>query len=262
MALCVPSFATAQPAEVDFCEQKLSVDVQEIQCEDALLVDLSGLAQFSKLKKLFLEADIENPDFSVLAGLKNLEELALYRVDLPNLDFVRSLPKLRSLKILQNSPFRDLVGLGFATSLKDLAIHSNETAGQALDLSPLAALTQLESLSIDVTTKDPMDLSFLGQLKGLTSLRLSGAFTSLVPTTKLSKIVSLYLTTEQLVDIEGYAPLKALTSLGVRSSKISVAELNSFTKKRPKVKILGCKMILDPPCAMARPEGEASTQAP
>jgi len=253
ITLCtISSVATADPAgeQIKFCDQTWAADVEELRCEDALLTDVAPLARFTKLKKLYLEAEVENPDFSPLTKLHALTELTLYQTGITDLSPLGKVTSLQRLIIVEANPLRDLGPLAKLTNLQWLTINSNEMVVITIDLGPLKALVNLRGFSLSVTTTVPINIAPLGTMVNLEALSLEGFFQDLAPVTKFKKLVSLTLMTEQVVDIQAYAQFTALTILNVRSSKITLAELESFKKLRPEVDVPGCKAILTPPCGL------------
>ena len=146
---------------------------------NAVYSDADALAGLTKLQSLDLPSrdyDLETPlNIDGFAGLTQLTELDL-NGQVESLEPLRGLTKLKTLRYYGNSsydgPSVSLAPLADLTALTELYINGNITNN---DLSPLASLTELRSLTLYIGSYDnPVrDLSPLGGLTNLTSLSVN-----------------------------------------------------------------------------------------
>ena len=146
---------------------------------NAVYSDVDALAGLTKLQSLDLPSrdyDLETPlNIDGFAGLTQLTELDL-NGQVESLEPLRGLTKLKTLRYYGNSsydsPSVSLAPLADLTALTELYINGNITNN---DLSPLASLTELRSLTLYIGSYDnPVrDLSPLGGLTNLTSLSVN-----------------------------------------------------------------------------------------
>ena len=96
--------------------------------------------------------------------------------------------RLTFLSKIEGHGIRDLTGLQFATNLSSIRIEKSEVS----DLSPLAGLTQLERIDIDLIDLPSVnhDVKQLSRLVNLTFLALHGVedFTPLAELPKLEEL--------------------------------------------------------------------------
>ena len=215
--------------------------------------DLRELRHMTNLKTLHLNISAsEITDWSPLGELTQLEQLQLVcssdRAALLEMDlsFLENLTELRSLSITVHCS-RSADYLTMITDLSPLAglekLQSLSLDGltDVEDLSPLAGLTELETLSLRGAEYDPRAVSYdvigpvsdLSPLAGLTrlkSLSLLGLQTaqSLEPLGGLTSLQELYLCT-RLESGDALEPLGALTDLQILELHASQYGIGSAT---------------------------------
>ena len=134
----------------------------------AELVDLSDLAHFVGLKSLSLENSIAT-DFSVLAGLPNLESLNVSGCVL-NEDALAAIGSISTLKELHmgSCGLESLDAIAPLTGLTTLTVSDNKLT----DISALAGMPHLSVL--DLSGNELTAISALATAANLTELNLSG----------------------------------------------------------------------------------------
>ena len=215
--------------------------------------DLRELRHMTNLKTLHLNISAsEITDWSPLGELTQLEQLQLVcssdRAALLEMDlsFLEGLTELRSLSITvrcsRSADYLTMIAdLSPLAGLKKLQSLSLDGLTDVEDLSPLAGLTELETLSLRGAEYDPRAVSYdvigpvsdLSPLAGLTklkSLSLLGLQTaqSLEPLGGLTSLQELYLCT-RLERGDALAPLGALTSLQILELYASQYGIGSAT---------------------------------
>lgn len=146
------------------------------------LGDCDFLSQLPQLEELSIETG-ENPDLSNLAGLPNLKRLYLLDGEYIPLEQIPLLSGLEELKIAVNET-ESIQALGEISTLKALNLHLSvreyvDYKEQPVDISPLAALTNLENLSVDNFWSGKMaGLEGIFNLPKLKSLQLGLGITS------------------------------------------------------------------------------------
>ena len=144
--------------------------------------------------------------------------------------------ELEKLTTLNNSFARDitdLTGLEHATQLRELDISLTGIGNVApLDITPLAQLTQLISLTL--WDNNIIDITPLAQLTQLTSLNLNeNQIKDVTPLSQLIQLTSLNLNENQIRDITSLAQLTQLTKLNLSENQIRditpLAQLTQLT---------------------------------
>ncbi|MBO4878891.1 MAG: leucine-rich repeat domain-containing protein [Clostridia bacterium] len=171
------------------------------------IADLGPLSGLTKLQKLDI-GDYSSPehtpptdDLSPLASLTELRELTATAKD------TAPLAGMERMKLLVLSgSFTDLDGLTNMLELRELWLTGS---GGPLDLSGIAGLTSLRTLSIKIF--DTADISPLAGLTGLTWLNLSSLpITDLTPLAGLTQLTDLFIYWTNITDL---TPLYGLTKL-------------------------------------------------
>jgi internalin A len=238
---------TTKPRLIQFCGQTLALDTTEVTCTVGAAHDLTPLAELTRLRSLELQTTntelagldqlsslrtlrlrhLPVSDVTPVAQLRGLQELELEHLPVSSLDPLAQLTNLERLK-LTDLPITDMQGLAKLTNLKELSLSvptlphfalatlsrsANTTlpAKVAADVAPLAELSALTALAIDV----PMlrDLSPLARLTGLKRLQIvSQRATDLRPLAKLVGLESLgvYLPVSDLRPLSELKNLQAL----------------------------------------------------
>jgi internalin A len=167
-----------------------------------LVTDLSPLANFTELERLYISDSKQAVDISVIVNFENLKELSLRNTQAVSLAPLAGLSKLEILD-LRVEPLAGIPGRkGFEAlrqlkSLKDLSMDVAEPLGDQLK-----DLQDLQSLVVYGPVKD---VCSLGGLKQLTSL---------------------YLVKSGILDISCLKNLKNLAVINLRGNPIkSIAEL-------------------------------------
>ena len=181
------------------------------------LSPLFGLVQLEDLALIDPESDLGlAEDITPLASLVNLKELYLKIGVISDLTPLSGMTKLESLRIRAQNYVTDYSPLSGMKNLKELEMAENQFP-QAVDISPFANLTSLESLRMGCNVQDLEPLRNLHSLKKLMlSGRTSGSgddvFGSLEPLSALTNLEDLNLQSGQVTDL---SPLSGLTNLKV-----------------------------------------------
>jgi hypothetical protein len=145
-------------------------------------------------------------------------------------------PYIHNLDALRYFVNLTYLGLGYA-------VQNAEDPADAVDISPLAGLTKLESLQLggivinnlgpvtdmknlmSLTVFGGKQLSDLSPLSGLSKLQAltlnNNAISDLTPLSGLTKLIYLDLEANQIVDVSPLAPLKNLNRLFLQNNPIS-----------------------------------------
>ena len=174
-----------------------STDERELELEGMGLTDedIQDLQYMVNLSYLSLENNSDITDISAVANMPYLENLRLRGTSVTDLSPLEGLTELRQLQ--------------FGDSNWDTAV----------DLTPLAALTNLDYLSLPANMA-PTDLSPLGELTNLTGLSFDGSsndgwITDLSWLSGLNKIDQLYLSVGELTSLKGLEGATGLTELNL-----------------------------------------------
>ncbi|WP_161568209.1 stalk domain-containing protein [Anaerobacillus alkaliphilus] len=189
--------------------------LEELQLGYHELSDISSLKHATELKKLTIKTKSTN--FTSLNGieeLKQLQELSVVAPKLRALTDFRSLTMLKSLAVI--APVEDITGLGTSLEILEIAGH------KITDFTPLSKLGNLKELNLFNGSGAKLDLTPVGELKKLTTLRISGNnVTNLKVLSQLSNLQTLELKDSQLTDITGLSGVKSIQSLYLSKNNIS-----------------------------------------
>lgn len=205
--------------------------------QNSQTIDISQLAQLTKLKSLYLYGNTE--DVSVISNLKNLECLELsvsyYNPEninvienltnlkylylsggnIKSLDIVKNLTKLECLSIRGNlHDLEDLTPINNLTTLKTLNIYRYEgytnNQDKILDYSILNNITNLETLSIrDIYSQ--FDIDNIEEIKTLKNLNLE--VNEIINLNEIAKHTTLESLTLQGCKIKDMSFVKTLENL-------------------------------------------------
>ena len=161
------------------------------------------------------DADIQDLQYMVNLTYLNLSD----NRDITDISAVANMPYLENLQ-LRGTSVTDLSPLEGMTELRQLQF-GDSSWDTAVDLTPLATLTNLDYLSLPANMP-PTDLSPLGGLTNLTGLSFDGSnsgnngwITDLSWLSGLSKIDQLYLPVGELTSLEGLEGAAGLTELNL-----------------------------------------------
>lgn len=215
--------------------------------------DTEPISKLIKLKTLSL-SDNSIKDITALSGLSNLTELTLSKNFIQDISPISSMTRLKTLNLSDNlitsvSPISEL------TSLKEVNLSGNQissvealrrlTTFTTLNLSDntvsnISALSGMSSLvNLNISSNSVSSLSALSELKNLTTLNVGGNKASdfdtltgtnikyltasnmnlndaaLAKIAKLSKLQTLDVRNNQIVDVSPLTALASLTTLTV-----------------------------------------------
>ena len=241
---------------------------EQRQLEEAAApkVTICGESYSAALRELSLEnVELGEADLEALAQMTQLERLEIVDSPLPQLDFLKSLTRLKRLHIRgsrePSGNFSDLSTLAGLTRMEDLYLYLDgisdlsglSSMGQLkslvltgntdiTDLSPLSGLTNLRTLEVPASGENVgIDLTPLSGLTKLRTLRTGSNVTDLSPLSGLTELRELDLTyggysasdSQEYDSLAPLASLTNLTSLTIRNSKISdLTPLSGLTKLR------------------------------
>ncbi len=168
---------------------ELELSQQGVDPDQPYIHSLSALQYFTNLTYLGLGYAVQNADdptapvdISVLAGLTKLESLQMGGVVVSDLAAVSNMKNLISLSVFNG--------------------------GQALDLTPLAGLTNLQALTL--RNNKITDISALKGLTNLTYLDLAGnQISDVTPLVGLTKMNRLFLSGNPITDFKPLAEIRA-----------------------------------------------------
>ncbi|MDR0904710.1 MAG: leucine-rich repeat domain-containing protein [Oscillospiraceae bacterium] len=199
-----------------------------------LLTDLSPLKDLRKLENLNIYIQIA-AELTPLAGLTNLKNLYIYSDDnmpIRDLSPLKNLTKLETLQIdgQLDAELTPLAGLANLRSLylnvrlqRESGGYENNYDSGEFDISGIAGLSKLTSLSMYVYGSDGWVSVVLEPLRGLTeltSLNISAAVTNVEPLSGLTKLQTISL---QGSGYTSYAPgLTEISSLGKLPNLLSL----------------------------------------
>ena len=181
-------------------------------------ITIAGETYSTDERELDLEGEgLTDEDLRDLKYMVNLTYLNLgNNVDVTDISAVANMPYLENLH-LRGTSVQDLSPLSGLTELRQLQF-GDATWDTAVDLTPLATLTNLDYLSLPASMA-PTDLSPLGELTNLTGLSFDGSsgnsgwISDITWLSKLSKINQLYLPVGDLTSLEGLEGATSLTEL-------------------------------------------------
>jgi Leucine-rich repeat (LRR) protein len=153
-------------------------------------------------------------DLTLLATLKNLENLTATSLPIRDLTPLAGLKSLRSLT-LWSTKLTDLTPVAGLENLRSLSV-----GGALRDISPLANLTNLQTLDLGHTRV--ADLTPLAQVKALRYLDLAGTpVVDLRPLAGLTNLEDLNLSATKVTDLTPLANLKKLEQLNLEGTPVS-----------------------------------------
>ena len=190
-----------------------------------LVTDLSPLANFAELERLYVSNSKQPVDISVVANFKNLKELSLQDTQVVSLAPLAGLSKLEILD-LHMFPQTGLPGRKGFESLRGLKSLNRLTMDVAEPLGDqLKDLQNLKSLVIYGPVKDVCSLA---GLKQLTSLRLVKSGIQDISCLKdLKELVDITLSGNPIKSIAELAPLPKLMNLSIQDTLIK--DLSALT---------------------------------
>lgn len=177
----------------------------------ALLNDLSPLTTLENLQNLHLLDASGVADFRPLGRISSLRRLLLYQLETKDLDFVRHLPRLQSLQIVECEALSDLSGLTAHPRLRHLDLYD---AAAVEDIVPLGTIRTLADLTLQGSHR-LSDLTPLATLPRLTALNLMDC--------------------PRVTDLAPLQKIPHLTWLWIRSYTLAPSQL----RKLPKCRIMG-----------------------
>jgi hypothetical protein len=135
--------------------------------------DLTGLGKLTGLRSLKLRLPDKVKDLTGLESLTQLTslDLDLYDSSVRDLNGLEKLPKLTSLTLNLSDRFKSLTPLETLTQLTELKLDPGRS--EIRDLAGLEKLTGLTSLTLDLDRSWVNNLSSLGSLTHLGSLKIS-----------------------------------------------------------------------------------------
>jgi Leucine-rich repeat (LRR) protein len=144
--------------------------ITELHCEDAGVMDLTGLSQLYGLERLKLKGNTDLSDFSELSGLMRLEQLNVGKTLFDNaaLEMLAGLPLLHDLSI-EFTQVTDLTGvtnipnIGFLHAWSDTKYDLSQLAGSSLNGLAIYG-DQLDSPDPEIDAIDLLQLTELDQL--------------------------------------------------------------------------------------------------
>jgi len=189
---------------------------------------LSILSKFPNIRVLHLfQAEIGERDLYILKDLPLIEELSIHQ---SNAGAIESWPAIKSLKnlhtlIADDALISDISPLAALTKIENLSLSSNEIRS----IGPLSQLTNLQVLNLD----DSEMIDDIGVLSGATSMQtLSLSGTSVYDITPIRKFLDLkrleLSSVDGLRDVSVLSSLRALTYL--RLDDTQVEDLQSVSK--------------------------------
>ena len=198
----------------------------------AKLKDLSPLSGLTHLTYLSLSGLSSLSDLSPLSGLTGLQELYMNSASQSYMGSVSDLSPLGTLtelRVLDLASFEEIDSLDFMknlTKLQEFSISDRGTRDVYVDISPLAGLTQLQSLYLACEVSDLTPLSGLHQLR---TLNIRGDFPSVEPLRGLSSLVELDMLTDVVTDISPLADLTGLRSLSITNYQETITNYSTLS---------------------------------
>lgn len=216
-----------------------SEDTEEIilrklnQCEELVLKkpasgsslhSLEDLSYLTNLKSLIIDLDAWDgsavTDFSPVAGLSRLQNLALQNCGIRDIRFLSELTQLRDIN-LNNNSITDLTPLAGLTKLERLGLAENHIR----DISPLENMTNLFDVALD--GNEISDISTLGGLTHLNQAGLSeNRISDLSPLAGKEELMFASVSGNPVTDLQPVweVPLLSWNSYGAMEEKAEYAE--------------------------------------
>ena len=185
------------------------------------VTDPSTLSNLPNLSSL----DLSNNQVSDLANFSKLPHLSTLDLSGNQISNVRGLlpmTSLTSLKLSNNllNDDSDLSGLATVQSLSTLNLSGNQIS----NLRSMPSMTSLSNVDLsDNFINDDSDLSGLAAIQSLSTLNLSGNQMGVVASdvSKLTHLMSLDLSNNQIDDVSNLAPLRSLWTVNLSGNQIS-----------------------------------------
>lgn len=198
-------------------------------------LDFSSLSDSKSFNKLVLNAvDVDTDSLSMLTGL---EQISLSRIDIDNINFVKSLKNLKSVYLYMTDT-KDISAISGLKELKELQI---EFCKEIKDLSPLGELVNLEKLHLG--RNDYLsDFTPLSNLKNLEELSVNVCLTDINNISPIKEFVNLKrlelgnVNMSDISDLEIFYELTGLETLSFRSY-LPIEDIKSLKEKLPGAKI-------------------------
>ena len=211
--------------------------LRELEVPNRDIQDLTGLQFARNMNRLILglwhEKDNVNQisDLSPIAGLINLRYLRFDSNPISDITPLRGLKNLTHLEMLV-TPVSDLSPITGLTSLERFAYGDwtvDFDQGEVFDLSPIAGLINLKSVSVSNPISDLSPFAKLTKLEELWLYEIAVSDISLLA--GLTNLKELHLIATGISDISPLAGLTGLTRLGLPSNNISdVSPLAGLTQ--------------------------------
>jgi hypothetical protein len=171
-------------------------------------ISMEFLARCECLKGLYLEEHVIGID--AVSKLKNLEELTIRSITLPNLDCLANLPKLWSLDIILGGT-TNLAALARLKSLKCLELCMVKGLSDLSILSELGSLQNLKLEALKNATRIP-SLRKLRKLRRV-CLQLMKGLTDLSPLLEAKSLEDIIVIQARHLDPKAFTPLLKHPSL-------------------------------------------------
>jgi internalin A len=189
------------------------------------MTDLRPLLVCQRIRDInFYGQDLTNTDLTPLSRLTTLAGLSFTEIDVTKLEFLKPLTQLRELGLGSGKIIRDFSALAGLTQLRSLVLEGNSTPSLieqnlSTDLSPLANLQQLETLTIN--QNQVTDITPLKGMKQLQRLSLrSNKITSLQALAGLTNLTYIDISENQVNDLRPLAALSQLDLLDLISNRV------------------------------------------
>ena len=196
-----------------------SDDTGEYSSYKQRVTSLQGIQVFKNLTRLYAyETDIT--DITPLAGLTKLEMLSISKTKVSDLSAVAGLKNLTDLEIYED-PVTSIAPVAHLTKLEKFEAFSIPSNGHALDITPLAGLTNLKELNLlDNGLSDITPLQNLTKLEQLNLVK--NHITDITPLHNMTNLWQLYLTKNQITDVTPLSGMGSkLKQLFLGNNKIS-----------------------------------------
>jgi len=183
--------------------------------------DASPLKGKVKLKKLHFYGGVKGgvKDISMLADMKDLEDLSLYMTSVEDLSPISGLTGMKRLN-LYGIPATDMSPVGNLTELTYIWIYATKFK----DYSPLAKLTKLEELAGGISALDTLE--YVESMPNLNSVSmLREEISDYSPLSKCPELAEVNLESMKggPIDLSVFSEHKKLVNLFVRGSEVKNA---------------------------------------
>jgi Leucine-rich repeat (LRR) protein len=247
---CFPLLETTLAPIATLCNLRELV-LQNLQCA---VDDLRPLAELKELSSLQLRWHHSLEDLRPLDQLKNLKHLDLFtKRPTGDLNGLATLNQLESLEVVIWGD-SDLKPLADLTNLRRLVLKVFD-AEELDNLGALAKLQNLEELHLELNRGTDYDLTPLGNVRGLKSLRISSCPgpIDLSPLVKLQELASIL-----LISCRGEIDLNPLGEIS-GLERLTLYECTAVRDVSPLAKIVGLKFLNLRECSNAANLGDLAT---